>query len=110
MTKEEFKFETSRIDAEIKVLREQASNIKDAYIKEHAKFEIGDKVVVIYPATYGPFPKPEKREYGFVCKNELNFREDVVPKLLKCKKDGTESRHELYVWSYEDVIIEKAKL
>lgn len=92
----------------------KVSHLKQEYIETNRKFQDGDKVVVITPAGTAwklddpdtKIPVPEKRVFAFVVGYKVNYKHEVEPVLVKCKKDGTPSKMVQHFG--EKDIIEKA--
>lgn len=76
------------------------SDAEENYIEANKQFEEGDKIKVVTP----PHPywtlsdpgvektHPEKIEFAFVLGNKIDINNNVIPDLVKAKKDGTPSK------------------
>ena len=112
MKKEDYQKEKELIKNEITALQEKLKKTESAYIEANREFEIGEKVVVIYKKhkhhRYGEVP--EESFPAFVIGHEIDYNNNVVPVLNKCKKDGTMSKHRYYLWLHSGISIEKHTL
>lgn len=98
MKKKEYEKRRFDIEASIKALKEELNQLQDEYISHHKVFADFEKVEVItrehpyWRLDSGKEPAgiiPEKRRHAFVVGYEIDWYHNVVPKLKKCKKDGT---------------------
>lgn len=98
MKKIEYEQRRLDIEASIKALKEELKQLQDEYISHHKVFADFEKIEVItrehpyWTSNSGKEPagiKPETRRHAFVVGYEIDWRNNVVPKLKKCKKDGT---------------------
>lgn len=113
MNKSYFETRKTEIQSEIDSWEQELRDLKDEYISSNQKFPIGSKVCITTPAheswVLGSSEKitfPERKRYSYVTGYEI-FRNEVVPILMKAKKDGTISKIRDYI-TFERVIIELA--
>ena len=90
MTKEEYNEKYNSISEQIRFLEQAKKVIDETYLKEHCKFDDGDKVKITYPD--GQVTK------GFVYDAKCIFG-DINYWFLKVKTDGTPSVNKLYLWN-----------
>lgn len=91
MTKEQYQREMQDIQilrSEI-LLREKS--VREIYVKANKRFEIGDLVVT------------QHGDNGFITKADADSSGNIYYEALKQKKDGTASKHSLYVWNWDSV-------
>ena len=89
MTKEEYK-------KNIKELMEKIDEVRNKYISSNARFNIGDKVV--------KDKGTEGEQVGFVVGYKIgSWNDHISTKCVKCKKDGTPSKVEMFVYSDDDL-------
>lgn len=88
--------------------------LKKEYISSNQKFPIGSKVCLTIPAhtvqlLWGNETKtiPEEKKFAYVTGYEIVSNE-VLPILMKAKKDGTISKLREYI-SFKQVIIKLAE-
>lgn len=96
MTKEIFIESQKNIEKEISNLRDINSQLIKDYIEHNKPFNIGDRIF-----------KSKSKEYGFVVSFKMGYQFEITPICVKEKKDGTESKHSLYVYSINDVELAK---
>lgn len=95
------------IQSEIDALREELRDAEKEYIESNMQFPIGSKVCVTVPA-HTAFSRgrnifiEEQKRFAYVLQYEICCNE-VVPVLLKAKKDGSASKIKDYLGSYEKV-------
>ena len=108
-------FETRKteIQSEIDSWKQELKDLEDEYISSNQKFPIGSKVCITTPAHTGMVLStrekvtfPEAKRYFYVTGYEIRCKE-VVPILMKAKKDGTISKIRDYI-TFERVIVELA--
>lgn len=93
MTREEYIIERAEINIKISHLQDKLTGMNKIYIKEHAGFDVGDRVRVISPGfEYFGKQTPEKIEYGYVYGFDLSAGGFVSIRLSKEKKNGTPSK------------------
>lgn len=113
MTKEQYKKELAELDAKITVLNIRKNEIRATFLESNSEFNIGDKVVAIYPATnLFSMVQPEKRVEAFIGQiHDKYWNGNVRYEFKKVKKDGSMSNQTIFVSSnYERLeLIEKAK-
>lgn len=95
MTVEEYKTELERINKEVIDLRQKLKETEKAYIADHSPFVVGQKVLVTNSS--------DKEEPAFIKSIYVSGKKEIGYKFLKCKKDGTPSRHELWVWLFKEI-------
>lgn len=88
MNKEVYRKEKQRLMSVIYEARAAQVENTDKYINENKRFEIGDRVRVM---------SENKRHIGdgIVKGFTVSSRDEVIPILLKIKKDGTAGKHNL---------------
>lgn len=113
MDKSYFRLRKAEIQSEIDSWRRELKDLEDEYVCSNQKFPIGSKVCVITPAhtewsfsTREKISFPEEKRYAYVTGYEI-CNNDVVPILMKVKKDGDMSKIRDYL-TFERVIIELA--
>lgn len=73
----------------------ESKQLENNYISKNSEFEIGEKVKLIQQGR--------EDVLGFVSKRNVDTNGKISYKLVKMKKDGTPSQHELWTW-YNSVI------
>lgn len=113
MNKSYFETRKTEIQSEIDSWKQELRDLEDEYISSNQKFPIGSKVCIITPAHEGwtldtreKITFPERKRYSYVTGYEIS-RNEVVPILMKAKKDGTISKIRDYI-TFERVIVELA--
>ena len=113
MDKLYFKSRKTEIQSEIDGWRQELKDLEDEYVSSNQKFPIGSKVCIITPAhtewsslTLKKISFPEEKRYAYITGYEIR-NNDVVPILMKAKKDGSISKIRDYL-TFERVIIELA--
>lgn len=113
MDKLYFEKRKSEIQSEIDDWKQEKRDLEDEYISSNQQFPIGSKVCITTPEHTGMVLStrekvffPEEKRYSYVVGYEIRYNE-VVPILMKAKKDGTISKIRDYV-TFERVIIELA--
>ena len=98
MDKSYFKTRKAEIQSEIDSWKQEMRDLEDEYISSNKKFPIGSKVCLTIPAhtvklLWGNETKtiPEEKKFAYVTGYEIVSNE-VVPILMKAKKDGTIER------------------
>lgn len=111
MNKEEYLEKRKIIKDNIYEQNNNLDLLEEQYIKDNVKFEIGEKVKIIDPEhdnTWNNKIVPESIEFGFVANNYIDYYSgNIKQNIEKCKKDGTRSKHALYL-NYRQ-IVEKIK-
>lgn len=103
MEKQDYIDRSIEIGNEIYDLQNEQRQIDEKYIAANAEFFPGEKVKVItkghktWELKSGEegWNEPSER-FAFVSKNII-YNNEVIPQLLKCKKDGTPSKQRDYV-------------
>lgn len=90
MNYEEFKEKRSAIISEITNLTKQIRLLGEAYIDEHKKYSVGDKIRIKDGNTVMD---------AVVIGNKLDYSDTIWPIAKKLKKDGTESSINARIWS-----------
>ena len=113
MDKSYFEIKKKEIQSEIDSWKQELKDLENEYISSNQKFPIGSKVCITTPAHTGmvlstreKITFPEKKRYAYVIGYEIRYNE-VVPVLMKAKKDGTISKIRDYT-TFEKVIVELA--
>lgn len=113
MNKSYFETRKTEIQSEIDSWKQELRDLEDEYISSNQKFPIGSKVCITTPAHEGwalstreKITFPERKRYSYVTGYEI-CRNEVVPILMKAKKDGTISKIRDYI-TFERVIVELA--
>lgn len=110
MDKSYFKTRKAEIQSEIDSWKQEMRDLEDEYISSNKKFPIGSKVCLTIPAHtelyWGNKTKtiPEEKKFAYVTGYEIVSNE-VIPILMKAKKDGTISKLREYL-SFKQVTIE----
>lgn len=98
MDKSYFETRKAEIQSKIDNYNKEMKELEDEYMSSNQKFPVGSKVRLTIPAynirdlsgeiirTY-----PEKKKFAYVTGYEIE-RNEVVPILMKAKKDGTISK------------------
>ena len=86
MEKEEFIKSKNIIISSIDKLNKELIDLKSKYIEANAKFIRGEKVLAKH--------KNGVEKFLFVSSLSINYRNDIVYRYNKCKKDGNVSMHE----------------
>lgn len=114
MDKLYFKTRKEEIQSKIDSCKKEMKELENEYIVSNQKFPIGSKVCLTIPAhtvqlLWSNETKtiPEEKKLAYVTGYEIVSNE-VVPILMKAKKDGTISKLREYV-SFKQVIIELAE-
>lgn len=113
MNKSRFLERKNHILSEIESWKEELRDVEEEYISSNQKFPIGSKVCITTPAHTGivlstreNITIPETKRYSYVTGYEIQYNE-VVPILMKAKKDGTISKIRDSI-IFERVIVELA--
>ena len=96
MTKLEYIENKQKIKNQITDLRQQLKSLESEYIESNRVFKDGEKVRVTKTSN-------GKEKFAFVYGYTLTFNEKPVPKLKKCKKDGTISKVDFFLF-YTDIV------
>lgn len=96
MDKREFLYRKKLVMGQIHALNTNLDKLEEKYIKENAKFKIGEKVKIITPPYkyYSVSTGEEKitnhnERFAFIAGFEIDYKGDVIPILKKAKKDGS---------------------
>lgn len=108
-------FETRKAEIQSKIdsYNKEMKELKNEYISSNQKFPIGSKVCLTIPAhtvhLWGNETKtiPEEKKFAYVTGYKI-VSDEVLPILMKAKKDGTISKLREYT-SFKQVIIELAE-
>lgn len=113
MDKSYFETRKAEIQSEIDSWKQEMRDLEDEYISSNQKFPIGSKVCITTPAHTGwllhnreTVTFPEEKKFSYITGYEIRCNE-VVPILMKAKKDGTISKLRDYI-SSERMIVELA--
>ena len=113
MDKSYFETRKAEIQSEIDSWKQELRDLEDEYISSNQKFPVGSKVCITTPAHTGwllhnheTVVFPEEKRYSYVIGYEIRSGE-VVPKLMKAKKDGTISKMRDYI-SFKRSIVDLA--
>lgn len=114
MDKLYFKTRKEEIQSKIDSCKKEMKELENEYIVSNQKFPIGSKVCLTIPAHterlyWGEETKtiPEEKKFAYVTGYEIVSNE-VIPILMKAKKDGTISKLREYM-SFRQAIIELAE-
>lgn len=93
MDKSYFEIRKTQIQSEIDRWKQEMRDLEDEYIFSNQKFPVGSKVCVTIPSHKGiALSTREKvKRYAYVIGYEIRYGE-VVPKLMRAKKDGSISK------------------
>lgn len=97
MNKSYFETRKSEIQSEIDSWRQELKDLEDEYISSNQKFPIGSKVCITTPGheKYNMFNRkiivPEEKRFAYITGYNI-IANEVVPILMKAKKDGTISK------------------
>ena len=92
MTKSEYIVNKQKIEDQIRDLRKKLKSLESQYIKSNRTFKDGEKVKVTNTST-------GKEKFAFVYGYTVDaLSNDLVPNLRMCKKDGTMSKVNIYLW------------
>ena len=101
MTKEEYLNREESLKNKIEEIREEIKNLRKQYIKDNIPYPIGTKVK-IESKNYPDSPKGVR--VGVVTDFDVSFHGDVMPIIMKMKKDGTaHATNRLYCCWFEKV-------
>lgn len=113
MDKSYFETRKTEVQSEIDSWKQKLKDLEDEYISSNQKFPIGSKVCITTSSYVGTvLGSGEKilvqgeQRFAYVAGYEIRFNE-VVPILMKAKKDGTISKQRDYT-TFQKVIIELA--
>lgn len=113
MNKSRFLERKNHIQEEIESWKEELRDLEEEYISSNQQLPIGSKVCITTPAHTGMVLStrekvtfPETKRYSYVTGYEIRY-DEVVPILMKAKKDGTISKIRDYI-TFERVIVELA--
>lgn len=97
MNKNEYLNLQNEISLKMAELRNESKRLDKEYLDSNLKLSIGDKVEVYYPERkhYNEVI-PAYTEIGYVSGKEVTYSGQASYSLNKCKKDGSQSRHNLY--------------
>lgn len=105
MNKEEYTIQQNRLLEDIEDLKKkkiflekELDQIRDAYIQENKQFDIGDKIKIEY--MHHPYLGYDKgfgekeltSKLCYVCGYYITQKGDIMPHIMKAKKDGTQSK------------------
>mgnify|MGYP005980375839 CR=1 FL=1 len=114
MDKLYFKTRKEEIQSKIDSCKKEMKELENEYIVSNQKFPIGSKVCLTIPAHterlyWGKETKtiPEEKKFAYVTGYEIVI-DEVIPILMKAKKDGTISKLREYM-SFRQAIIELAE-
>lgn len=114
MDKSYFKTRKEEIQSKIDSYKKEMEELENEYISSNQKFPIGSKVCLTIPAyktrlLWSNETKtiPEEKKFAYVNGYEI-VRNEVVPILMKAKKDGTISKLREYM-SFIEFTIELAE-
>ena len=100
MKKHEYKLRKESILEKIIALEEELKSLKVLYINANRLFNAGDRVMIAIPESKSVFSDkvfPEKVEFGYFSHDEVNYHCDIVPYIYKENKNGSQSKHRLYL-------------
>lgn len=103
MNKSYFETRKSEIQSEIDSWRQELKDLEDEYISSNQKFPIGSKVCITTPEheKYNMFNRkiivPEEKRFAYITGYNI-IANEVVPILMKVKKDGTISKIKDYFY------------
>lgn len=113
MNKSRFLERKKHILSEIESWKEELRDVEEEYISSNQKFPIGSKVCITTPAYVGwelstreRVSFPEQKRYAYITGYEI-LNNEVVPILMKAKKDGAISKFRDYI-TFEKAIVELA--
>lgn len=114
MDKSYFETRKAEIQSKIDSYNKEMRELNNEYISSNQKFPIGSKVCLTIPAhtvrsLFGSKTKiiPEEKKFAYVTGYKIE-RNEVVPILMKAKKDGTISKLREYI-SFIEFTIELAE-
>lgn len=114
MDKLYFKTRKEEIQSKIDSCKKEMKELKKEYISSNQKFPVGSKICLTIPAhEVRDFANnririvPEEKKFAYVTGYEI-VADEVVPILMKAKKDGTISKLREYM-SFRQAIIELAE-
>jgi len=90
ITKEEYLTKSTELRKRKLEIETELRELEENYIHSNLEYLMGDKLEIFRDGvTTGTF--------GFV-RDMSTHNGDIIPRLYKCKKDGTPSKHEYYLW------------
>jgi len=90
ITKEEYLTKSTELRKRKLEIETELRELEENYINSNLEYLMGDKLEIFRDGvTTGTF--------GFV-RDMSTHNGDIIPRLYKCKKDGTPSKHEYYLW------------
>lgn len=92
MNKETFVSKKEDLENRIQNLRTELKELESEYIEKCKKTSIGTR---IKETRYGII--------GFVTGHRITYNHNIIEVCVKEKKDGTASKHSMYVYSHDDV-------
>lgn len=114
MDKSYFETRKAEIQSKIDSYNKEMEELNNEYISSNQKFPIGSKVCLTIPAHTVQFlwsnetkTIPEEKKLAYVTGYEIVSNE-VIPILMKAKKDGTISKLRKYI-SFKRITIELAE-
>ena len=106
-TLEQIEFQMKTIHHTQTQLNEQKKELRslqDKYIEENAEFKVGEKAWAVIDERIGFGGKlfEEERKPAFIL-GSFMIKKDIHYKLVKCKKDGTPSKHRLRGYDFDRI-------
>lgn len=92
MNYEIYSKQREELEGQKKLLIEQIKSLDDKYVQENSKFKIGDRIKNL-----------NTNEFGYVCKNKLDYRGRIRTEAYKEKKDGTQGMHKMFIWAEDKI-------
>jgi CRISPR/Cas system-associated endonuclease/helicase Cas3 len=96
MTKSDYIVNKQEIEDHIRDLRKKLKSLESEYIESNRVFKDGEKVRVTNTSN-------GKEKFAFVYGYEIRFNAKLKPKLKKCKKDGTMSKVDHFLY-YTEIV------
>jgi hypothetical protein len=98
MTKDQYLKSKNDKESQINNLQQQLRELDETYIKEHSRFEVGEKVLLTEEET-----GLEKTHTLFIHAIHISRKGVVRYDYKKCKPDGTKSTHGFYPYKTIEV-------
>ena len=92
-------------------IKNKMNNLNSEYMKSNLPLKIGQKVKITIPSHETNIPYsgkknvvPEKVEFGFIRSYSIDYNDNAVYKYSQMKKNGDESRRELYFYGKNEKV------
>lgn len=105
MNKSDYQIEKKGLDEQLSQLRENVKSLNSEYIEDNSEFKAGQKVELTIPESKSWNDKifPEYKEIVFIGGYEISYGDNVTPWFWKCKRDGNQSKHKVWIRKYTSI-------